>query len=165
MQRRQRDALDDNRGRSGAAHPGSHSIEHIGKVLDLRFTGGVFNHRFAFGRNRAHHGIFRSSDTWKIECDIGAVQTVGSGCLDIAVVCFKMNPERLHADHMHVDFAGPQIAAARHSNASFAETSHERTENGNGSSHFGHELIRRFPSINRCRIYSERMAVARYARS
>ena len=165
VQRRQRNAFDDDCGRAGATHPGPHGVEHIGKVFNLGFASSVFNHRFAFGRDRAHHGVFRSSDAWKIERDIGAVQTVGSGCLDVAVICLEVNPERLHADHVHVNLTGSQIAAARHSNTSFAEAGHKRAKDRNRSSHFGYEFIRRFPGINRCRIYDKRMAVARYARA
>ena len=153
-------AIDDDFSRAGARNASTHRIEHVRKVFDFRLASRVLDNRLALSRHGAHHGIFRGAHAGEIESDVRTVQAVGRACFDIAVVGMEMNAKRLHANHMHVDFASAQVATARHGNASLAETSHQGAENRNGCAHLRNELIRRFPCINASSVNMQRVTIA-----
>ena len=90
---------------------------------------------------------------------IGAVQTVGRGRMQKAVLDLKLDAQRLEADQVHVNGAGADLAAARHGDARLAETPDQGAEHRDAGAHLGDELVGRLPLVHRGGVDDERAAV------
>ena len=138
-------AFDSHDGRAGANNLGTHLVEHVGKVNDLGLAGSVVDNRGALCAHGSHDEVLGSAHARELERDGGAVQTLGSTGVDVAVGGVELNAQSLETQDMHIDLASTQVAAARHGNFGAMEAAQQGSHDGGGSAHLGNELVGGLP--------------------
>ena len=91
-----RNALNTDLFSSSADNFSPHLVQDVCQINDFRFPGGILNHRAALCQSCCHHNILGSTDTWEVQINLSTMQSLGSICLNIAIMllnrctqCFK----------------------------------------------------------------------------
>ena len=91
----------------------AHRHQHIAKVDNFRFAGGIFENAGAIGQHRRHQRIFCRADRHHREGKIAAGQAaIGDAGNDIATGGFDCRAERLDRLQVQVDRPVTDRAAA-----------------------------------------------------
>ena len=120
------DPLDFDDGRAGTADLGTHLVQQVGEVNDLRLASRIVDGGDALGEDRRHHEVLGGTDARKGERDGLALEAVRGARVDVAVVDLELDPERLEAEDVHVDLARADVAAARHGDDRLAKAGEQR---------------------------------------
>ena len=158
-------ALDGHDGRACADDLGTHLVEHVGKVDDLGLAGSVVDNRGALCAHGSHDEVLGGAHAREFERDGGAVQTLGSTGVDVAVGGVELDAQSLETQDMHIDLASTQVAAARHGDLGAMETTQQGTHHSRGGAHLGDKLVGRLPRIDLGGIDLERVLVENIDRS
>ena len=100
---------------AGALDIGTHGVQKVGKVDDVRLLGGVFDDSCALGKRRGHHDVHRRADGNHVEIDVRALHAaaVGLGADEVALAHLGAHSDE--ALDVLVDGAhAAEVAAAGH---------------------------------------------------
>ena len=137
------DALDANRGCSGALDFGAHFREQFGEVGDFRLARGVADRRFAFGEHCGSEDIFRAGHRDFVEVDCRAVKPARAR-LDVALIDGDRGAHFFEGANVKIDGTRADGAAAGKRNFRVTESRDERAESEDRGAHGFYEFVGSF---------------------
>ena len=147
-------ALDLDDGCSRTLNSGAHFVEKLGEILDLGLFSGIFDHRFAFGKDRRHHHILsaRNSNFFKI---YRAADKTSLGRTRDDISGFERNSRAklLKRLQMQVDRPRADGATARQAHLGLPESAKQRPKRQNARPHCLDQMIRSLKNLNVSRSY------------
>ena len=129
---------------TGAADFGTHLVQIVGQIDNLRFLGSIFQNSSTLSKRSCHHNIFGSTYAREIKINAGTLQSLRSTCFNIAMSLLDFYTQSLKALEMNINRTGADSAAAGHRNTRFTDTRQQRSHYQKGRTHGAHQLIRCF---------------------
>ena len=118
--------IDGNEVGAYARDAGAHPVQHLAKLLDVGFAGGVVDGGAAFREHGGHHDVGGTGNGSLIEQHVAACQAVGLNRIEKTFgIVFERGAEFLNADEVGVEPSTADFVAARLGNHGFAETGHQ----------------------------------------
>ena len=116
----------------------SHVVEHMAKLLDIRFTGGIVYCGLSLCHDSSHDDVCRSRYRSLVEQHIAALQLVGTYLIDIAVVDVAEPRSKIfEAEEMGVEPTATNLVASRLCYYRFVETGEQRSNHEHTASQRG----------------------------
>ena len=92
---------------------GSHLVQQMAELLDIRFTGGVVDRRRAFSQHGSHDDVGRTGHAGFVEKHVGALEMLGPYLKDAAILTvLKLGAEFLEAKEVSVKTAAPDLVSS-----------------------------------------------------
>ena len=115
----------------------------MGQVGHLGLARGVGQDRFALGQDRRHHGVFGGAHGDHGEDDVGALETVGRGGLDVTLADIDVGAQFGQRLEVQVHRAGADGAAAGQRHAGLAASRQNRPQNQHRGAHLADQIVGR----------------------
>ena len=129
---------------TGTADFGTHLVQIVGQINNLRFLGSIFQNSSTLSKRCCHHNIFGSTYAREIKINAGTLQSLWSTCFNIAMSLFDFYTQGLKALQVNINRTCADSAATGHGNARFTDTRQQRSHYQKGRTHSAHQLIRCF---------------------
>ena len=132
---------------TGTVHVGTHHVQKVGKIHDVRLTGDVFQHGRALGQHSSQHGVHRSANGNGVKKDMCADKVVGLD-MDLAVFHRVLSPKGCESLQVLVDGTRAEITAARHSDLARPKAAQQRAQKVVAGPHLAGKLVRYLSAVN-----------------
>ena len=106
-------ALDTNLGCTKSRNLCAHRPKAAAEIHDFRLARGIDQQALAFCQARGHQEIFGGSDRDRRKGDLGAAQSLGRACVDVAFAQLDLGAQMLQAPDVEVHGPGPDRATSR----------------------------------------------------
>ena len=138
---------------------GTHGVQEVGQVHDVRLLGGIFDGGGALGQGRSHHDVHGSAhaDHVQIHGSAGQAAALGHGLAQVALGDLRAHgPEALD---VLVDGPDAEIAAAGHGHSSLAEAAQQRAQQVIAGPDPAHQLEGRLGGVHMAAVDLHRVSV------
>ena len=138
-------ALNGNQVRADAADVGSHAVQHVAQLLQVRLTSGIIYGSRAFGDNGSHNNVGRACHRGLVEQHVTTLQLLGGNLVYVTVVqVLKLGTQIFESQEVSVQTPAPYLVTARLGDDSFTESCQQRTDHQHAATQCGalpHKLV------------------------
>ena len=127
---------------TGTPHSGTHHIQVVCQVDNLRLLGRVLNDSSALCHGGCHHDVFGCSHAWEVKVNPRPLQPLRRGGFNVAVADVNPCPQCFKALQVQVNRTGADGTASRQGNLRPAAACQQRPYNKEGGTHLAHQVIR-----------------------
>ena len=113
---------------------GTHPVEQMAELLNIRLTGRVVDGRGAFRHDSCHDDVGGTGDRCLVEQHVGAFESIAVNLINVAyLIEHKLRPEVLEAEEVRVEAPAPDLVASGLGYRSLAEAAEQRSVHQHGS--------------------------------
>ena len=117
-----------------AADVGTHAVQQVTELLDIRFAGSIVNRRGALSKDCCHDDVGSTRDRGLVKEHVGSLQLSGSYLVDIATLDMtELGTQVLEAQEVGVQSATTYLVASRLGDDRLAHARQQRTDHHDGA--------------------------------